>query len=189
MRKLSLGTKAERSRFNAMANTIKAHYRVSILTHYMNPEFAEHIANLDSQLTALMASPALQAPKLSLGLPAAGVYLFTEFGTHLYVGRSNDLRERIQIHGRGGSKTWQAAFAYRLARAACGVVKVSYAAVAPEDDFSLKEPFLSEFRAAKQRIRQMEVRVIGEPQPVRQMLLEAYVAVSLRTPYNDFDNH
>jgi hypothetical protein len=155
----------------------------------MNPEFAAHIANFDAQLATLVASRALRAPTLAPGLPAAGVYLFTEAGTHLYVGRSNDLRERIQIHGRAGSKTWQAAFAYRLARAACGVVKVSYAAVAPEDDFTLQEPFLSEFRAAKSRIRQMDVRVIGESQPVRQMLLEAYVAVSLQTPYDDFDNH
>ena len=155
----------------------------------MNPTFAAHIADLEPQLQSLLASPALRSPALAPAVPGAGVYLFTEAGTHLYVGRSNDLRERIQIHGRASSKTWQAAFAYRLARAACGVVRVSYAAVAPEDDYTLQEPFLSEFRAAKARIRQMDVRVIGESQPIRQMLLEAYIAVALQTPHNDFDNH
>ena len=155
----------------------------------MNPEFAVHVADLDVQLATLLASPALQAPTLVPGLPTAGVYLFTEAGTHLYVGRSNNLRKRIQTHGRASSKTWQAAFAYRLARTSCGIVKVSYAAVAPEDDFTLQEPFLSEFGAAKARVRQMEVRVIGEFQPIRQMLLEAYVAVALHTHHNDFDNH
>jgi len=155
----------------------------------MNPEFAGYIANLPAQLKALLASPPLRAPALAPGLPAAGVYLFSESGTHLYVGRTNDLRQRIQTHGRDSSHIGAANFAFRLARETCDVVTVSYAAVAPEDDYRLQEPFLTAFRDAKTRIRQMDVRIVAESHPVQQMLLEAYVAVALQTPYNDFDNH
>jgi hypothetical protein len=35
----------------------------------------------------------------------------------------------------------------------------------------------------------MEIRFVEETHPVRQALLEIYVATVLETPYNDFDNH
>jgi hypothetical protein len=35
----------------------------------------------------------------------------------------------------------------------------------------------------------MDLRFVEESDPVRQTLLEVYVAVVLATPYNDFDNH
>ena len=35
----------------------------------------------------------------------------------------------------------------------------------------------------------MELRYVEEADPLRQTLLEIYVAVALKTPYNDFDTH
>ena len=35
----------------------------------------------------------------------------------------------------------------------------------------------------------MKIRFVEETDPVRQALLEIYVATVLETPYNDFDNH
>lgn len=32
-------------------------------------------------------------------------------------------------------------------------------------------------------------RLLAEPDPLRQALLEIYVSVVLRTPYNDFETH
>ena len=49
--------------------------------------------------------------------------------------------------------------------------------------------FAAAFSDAKARIRHMDVRFVEETNPVRQSLLEIYVAVVLETPYNDFDNH
>jgi hypothetical protein len=45
------------------------------------------------------------------------------------------------------------------------------------------------FKRAKARVAAMDLRYIEEPDPVRQAFLEIYVAVTLGTPYNDFDNH
>jgi hypothetical protein len=45
------------------------------------------------------------------------------------------------------------------------------------------------YEAAKKRIKKMDVRWIQEPDPTRQALLEIYVSVVLKTPFNDFDTH
>jgi hypothetical protein len=157
--------------------------------HGLNPQFSEALRTLEPSLQALLAFPPIHPTKLPTNLPSAGIYLFSEAGRHLYVGRSNDLRSRVQMHVRASAKTNQAAFAYRLARETAGILKVSYKKLAPEEDWSLVEPFLSAFPAAKERIRNMELRVTAQADPMTQMLLEVYVAISLSTPYNDFDNH
>ena len=155
----------------------------------MNQRFAQIVSTLEPKLQELLATAPINPLRLPRNFPAAGVYLFTENGQHLYVGRSSDLRFRIQTHTRPSAGTNQAAFAYRLARQVAGIVKVAYKKLAPEEDWSLREPFLSAFPASKQRIRAMELRAIPEPDPLAQMLLEVYVAAALGTPHNDFDNH
>jgi hypothetical protein len=49
--------------------------------------------------------------------------------------------------------------------------------------------FASAFAEAKARIREMELRYVEEGDPVRQALLEVYVALAVKTKHNDFDNH
>ncbi len=49
--------------------------------------------------------------------------------------------------------------------------------------------FALAFAEAKARLRGMNIRVVEESNPLRQALLEMYVAVALEAPYNDFDNH
>lgn len=61
--------------------------------------------------------------------------------------------------------------------------KSSRAALAADPEFA------KAFAQAKNRIRQMELRFVEETDPLRQALLEIYVAVVLATPYNDFDTH
>lgn len=57
-------------------------------------------------------------------------------------------------------------------------------------DALIRDPaFLEAFTRAKRRVRAMEFRYVEEADPVRQCLLEVYCAVSLKTLYNDFDNH
>ena len=52
-----------------------------------------------------------------------------------------------------------------------------------------KDPFKGVFKAQKERLRLMEIRIIEEADAYRQALLEMYVSVALGTPYNDFNNH
>ena len=119
-----------------------------------------------------------------------GVYLLSEGEKHLYVGRSNDIKKRIGRHSRPGATHRMAAFAFRLAREVTGNLKATYKKGNGSRSALMEdEKFVAAFDAAKARIRKMNLRFVEENDPVRQALLEIYVAVVLNTPYNNFDNH
>ena len=141
------------------------------------------------------ARPAARHDPLTYGalprrMPRSGIYLFTEAGRHLYVGRSNGMRNRYGLHCRPGATHRQAHFAFLLAREATGRTKASYRAGADSRPGLMLDPtFADAFVAAKERIRAMEYRYVEEADKNRQALLEIYCAVVLGTPYNDFGTH
>jgi hypothetical protein len=157
----------------------------------MDAKFVPYTELLETKLNALV----VMAPYIPLALPSSmckrGVYLLTEADRHLYVGRSNGLRKRICNHCRESATENIAVFAFRLAREATGKTKAVYkrGSGGTRKELMLDPIFVASFKAAKNRIRSMQVRFIEEEDPVRQTLLEVYVAVVLGTPYNDFDTH
>ena len=155
----------------------------------MNAAFAELTSALDPAFRRLMAMDPCKPLGLPPVTPAAGVYVLTEGQKHLYVGRSNRLKKRLSNHCRESATEKMAAFAFRLAREATGLTKATYRPEGSRKELMKNPIFLEAFEAAKARIRSMDVRVVEEAHPVRQCLLEVYVAVSLATPYNDFDTH
>lgn len=155
----------------------------------MHPTFAQYTTGLEESLQRLLAMPPIKPVRLPSSLPAAGVYLFTENDMHLYVGRSNNLRRRMQRHGTQGATHQQAAFAFRLARTETGNLRASYKKEGSRAHLMTNPDFSASFVAAKQRIQRMDLRYVEEADPLRQTLLEVYVAVVLKTPFNDFDNH
>lgn len=155
----------------------------------MHPEFNRHIEALHPALETLLQCKPFMFTGLPKHLPKAGVYLFSEGDQHLYVGRTNSLRKRLQQHCRDSSTHNSAPFAFRLARVQCNVLKATYKTVGSRAHLSKDETFLLAFSAGKLRLRTMQIRVVEEAVPMRQALLEMYAAVSLGTPYNDFDNH
>lgn len=122
-------------------------------------------------------------------MPKCGVYLFSENGTSMYVGRSNRMRQRVRNHGNPSATHRQAAFAIKLARHATGKLKATYKTEGSVPQLMTEPEFAAAFTAAKARISAMQARFVEEADPVRQCLLEVYVAMALGTPYNDFDNH
>jgi hypothetical protein len=95
----------------------------------------------------------------------------------------------MQRHGSAGATHKQAAFAFRLAREATGNLKASYKKEGSRAHLMESPEFKIAFELAKARIRAMELRYVEEADPLRQAVLEMYIAVVLATPYNDFDNH
>lgn len=123
-------------------------------------------------------------------MPNCGIYLFTENGRHMYVGRSNVLRPRYGRHCRPGATYRQASFGFQLAREATRKLKASYKADDNCREGLMRDPvFVSAFTAAKTRIRAMDYRCVEEPDQNSQALLEIYCAIVLGTPYNDFRTH
>ena len=114
---------------------------------------------------------------------------FSEAERHLYVGRTNNLRKRLQQHCRPGSSHNSAPFAFRLAREERNVLKATYKTEGSRTHLLQNPEFARSFVTAKSRLCSMQIRVVEEADPLRQALLEMYVAVSLGAQYNDFDNH
>jgi hypothetical protein len=119
-------------------------------------------------------------------MPLAGIYLFSEDGQTLYVGRTNRLRRRLQDHARNSQS--QAPFAFLLAREETSK-KAAYQTRGSRRDLMKDPDFRSAFDKARERIRGMAVQFIEETDPTRQALLEICAALRAEATYNDFDNH
>jgi hypothetical protein len=161
----------------------------------MNPEFAALIRGLPASLDALMSCPPITGgatPNYGMAPRerAKGVYLFSENGEALYVGRSNRLLERYKNHWMASKSEREAAFAFKLARRETGFEKPTYKQGEESRKGLVSNPiFLAAFRRAKERIRVMEYRWVLAPHSTRQCLLEIYVVTALNAKFNDFDNH
>jgi len=127
-----------------------------------------------------------KAPISLTGKP--GIYLFSESGKPLYVGRTDDLRKRLANHRHRSHNT--ATFAFLLARHETGKRAAPYQASGSRADLLKNDrTFSAAFDRARERIAQMDVRAIEESDPVRQALLEIYAAFVSGAKYNDFENH
>lgn len=155
----------------------------------MHPVFKEYIDSLEPSFKRLLSMTPVTVASLPRDTPQSGIYLFSEYGEHLYAGRTNTIRKRLQNHCRPSSGHNSATFAFRLAREITGITHATYVAEGSRANLERDPVFGPTFLAQKQRVRQMDVRYVSEPDPMRQALLEMYVSVSLGTPHNDFDNH
>jgi hypothetical protein len=86
----------------------------------MDAKFASHVEALRPQLVRLLAMQPVTPVSLPTKMFKRGVYLLSDGEQHLYVGRSNDIKKRIDRHSRPGATHRMAAFAFRLAREATG---------------------------------------------------------------------
>jgi hypothetical protein len=69
------------------------------------------------------------------------------------------------------------------------MVSASYQPSGSRAQLARHEVFGPAFLAAKARVRNMDVRFVEEVDPLRQALLEMYVAIALKTPHNSIENH
>ncbi|MEG3162717.1 hypothetical protein U1763_19630 [Sphingomonas sp. LB2R24] len=148
------------------------------------------IDQLHPAFQRLLATSPTSHGRLPRDMPTQGVYLFSEGDRHLYAGRSNHLRNRVEQHCRAGSQHNQAVFAFRPAREATGMVTPAYSTGAgSRKNLAVDTVFAESFTAAKARVRAMDYRCIEETDQTRQALLELYCAIALSCPYNDFNTH
>ncbi len=155
----------------------------------MNSKFRNFIQLLEPLYRQLMTAPPVKIRALPANMPTAGIYLFSERGWHLYVGRTNRMRVRLQEHCRPSSTSDSAPFAFTLARKGTGLRRATYSPDGSRHQLERDPKFRAAFTKSKQRVRRMNVRFVQEADPTRQALLELYVAIALGTPHNDFDTH
>lgn len=114
----------------------------------------------------------------------AGIYVLYEQTRPMYVGRSDNLKQRLLDHGlsSGGSET--ATFAFNLARENLPETNQLTRRELIQDSW-----FRSSFEASADRVKQMTVRAVVIEDAIEQTIFEVYVAMTLGTPYNSFENH
>lgn len=152
----------------------------------MNERFRGLVEALDVKYRELMAMPPKIAQEIPNRAPVGGIYLFSEGSTHLYAGRTKrSLAVRIRDHFNAAP---DCPFAWLLAREATGK-KATHTQEGSRKALLADPTFRAEYERAKDRIRRMHVRWVHEPDPLRQALLEIYVAVASGARYNDFDTH
>ena len=155
----------------------------------MDSRFRKKVEKLHAKLRRLKTMPAVKRDNLPKDMPESGIYLFSERGKYMYVGRSRSLRQRLLAHGRPSSGSEAATFAFILARKRMGRRRATYSPEGSRQDL-LKDPdFGNAFKEAKERVARMDIRFVEEEEPTKQALLEIYAAVALGTPHNDFGTH
>lgn len=98
----------------------------------MHETFRTFTENLHPKFEALMDMDPVKGV-LPSSIRGSGIYLFSEGGRHLYVGRSRDVRRRYGQHSRPSSKHNTAPFAFKLAREETGNIGFRSYAVETSD--------------------------------------------------------
>lgn len=155
----------------------------------MQELFNTYINELPILFNKLVEMLPVQPTDLTNNVPLKGIYLFSENDTHLYIGRSNHIKRRIQYHCRLSSDHNKATFAFRIAREKTEFKKATYKTQGSRKNIEADPIFKSVFIEAKERIRNMELRFVEINDPILQALFEIYASMVLKTPFNDFENH
>ena len=117
---------------------------------------------------------------------SGGIYVFyEEMNTPIYVGRTKNIRQRIQLHTRDSSKNESATFAFNLA-------KMEYEILFPDKRNTTRNILMNElefipiFKLQKERVKKMCLKYVCEEHDILQTILEPYFAIKLKT-YPDFN--
>ena len=115
--------------------------------------------------------------------PQNGVYVFYENSHPMYVGRSNNMRNRIREHGADSSDRYSATFAFKLLRQALNDPKGR-----AED---IERDHKDEYRQQRKRVRAMTFQAVAITDQLEQTLFETYAIIEMGTApkYNDFETH
>lgn len=155
--------------------------------HTMNIHFKDRIESLHAKFESLISMQPVTVDSVPKNTPKGGIYLFSNGDSHLYVGRTKrSIKDRLKDHV---STADDCPFAWHLAREATNNKKASYKTEGSRKHLLSHPDFIKAYEYAKQQIRKMDVRYVGETDPLMQALLEIYVAVATEAKHNDFDTH
>ena len=153
----------------------------------MNARFRTLVGTLETKHRELLKLPPVTASGIPSSTPTGGVYLFSEGEEHLYAGRTKRCIH-VRVRNQFGANPSAASLPWLIARKETG--KTATYRKEGSREALLKDPdFRKTYEDARARIRNMHVRYVHEPDPLRQALLEIYVAVATAAEYNDFDTH
>lgn len=145
----------------------------------MHPKFVAIMDPIHEQYEKLLNCRPITPGDAINHLPQSGVYLFTENGVHLYVGRTNRMQLRYIEHRRSSSSFDHAALANRITRSELGVARTN----------RRDAKYFKAFKKNIERVAKMDFRYVEEADDHRQFLLEFYCVAVLETSHNHFRTH
>jgi len=152
----------------------------------IDPHFLQYLETVHEKFLELVNSRPIDRYSLNSDEKIPAVYLFSEGDLHLYVGRTNNLKQRLGNHCNPGSQHNQAVFAFKLARIATNNLEAIYVGDGTRKALSVEAGFAKAFSAAKLQVGKMHLRYVRVDDQLEQTLLEIYTAKVLQTPHNDF---
>jgi hypothetical protein len=151
----------------------------------MHQRFQSYMEQLPELYEQLISKQLLPVKAAGLDeIPA--IYVFYEEGRAVHVGRTRNLKGRIQ--GHRNKNHYSASFAFKRARKRGGYEKASYKPEGSRSDLAngvLKEIFLDEI----EKVKGMQLRYLKVKDPILQYLLELYSAMELGTELDEFNTH
>jgi hypothetical protein len=155
----------------------------------ISKDFGEAISNLDASFRKLLQCEPFTFNSRPQKLPFSVVYLFSNDGQPIYVGRSNKFRQRLGNHCLEGSQPNQASLAFRLACEDIQHTRKKYQRGSSPFDALKTVPDLADaFVIRKKYLKEITIQYVEEEDQVRQSLLEMYAAISLKAAH-DFGTH
>ncbi|GAB3862282.1 hypothetical protein GCM10028822_42770 [Hymenobacter terrigena] len=152
--------------------------------------FTEQLAQLPALLADLKACPPAARAELAQRIlkNTPGIYAFYHDDQPVYVGRTRDLRRRLNEHSRPKSSHYSASFAFlRAWHSAEAAGHTASLAGKSRSALAGHEVFGPLFVAEKLAVSGMTVRWVKVADAVTQALLEVYAALELQTPFNSFE--
>lgn len=155
--------------------------------------FEKIVEKMPILLKELNSKPILKKGDISRNqtcIPQKGIYVLFENSKPIYVGRSNNIKQRLGGHRNQGSDRYSATFAFRLAikeyekkyrKSTKGILRKDL-----ENDQDFKVLFFN----SKARVSEMGIKAINIDDQITQTIFEVYAAMKLGTlEFNSFDNH
>lgn len=155
--------------------------------------FEQIIDEMPLLLEELSNKPMFKKDEIGRGqvfVPKKGIYVLFENSKPIYVGRSNNIKQRLSGHGNQGSDRFSATFAFRLAIEEYERKYRKSTKGIRRQDLENDQDFTIIFKEAKAKVAEMGIKAVEINEPITQTIFEVYAAMKLGTlEFNSFENH
>lgn len=155
--------------------------------------FKHIVEKMPLLLQELSNQPILKKDEIRMShvvVPQKGIYVLFENNKPIYVGRSNNIKQRLNGHSNQGSDRYSATFAFRLAIKEYERKYKKNTKGIRRQDLEKYQEFAVEFNEAKSRVAEMGIKAINIDDQISQTIFEVYASMKLGTlEFNKFDNH
>lgn len=148
--------------------------------------FDRYQGQLPGLLKRLKSEPPIRITDFTSFPSTGGCYVLVEKKKYLYVGIARNLKRRMKNHTCGRPE--QSSLVLRLARK-LAQKEATYRPGSSPRSLMKNRIFKSAMKKTTERVRKMTVKYVEIDDGAMRYLFEFFAAISLRSPYNDFNTN